>query len=202
MERKTDLRRAVISRRDALSSVQLAQQSARAAEHLLSLPEVQRAHTIMFFVTFGSEIDTVPIIRLALGDGKRVVAPRADPSRRELTPSQVQDPDRDHALGAHHIREPAAHCPAVRLDETEVVIVPAAVWAEDGYRIGYGGGYYDRFLPRLPHAVKIGLGLEVQVVREVPHQDHDLPVDMLVTDAGVRRFRGTARPSGANHDAQ
>ncbi len=194
MERKSDLRRATISRRDALSPGQLAQHSARAAEHLLSLPEVQQAHTIMFFVTFGSEIDTVPIIRLALGDGKRVVAPRADPSRRELIPCQVRDPDRDLVLGAHNIREPAAHCPAVPLDEIGVVIVPAAVWAADGYRIGYGGGYYDRFLPRLPHAVKIGLGLEVQVVGEVPHQDHDLPVDILVTEAGVRRFQGAARP--------
>jgi len=202
MKCKSDLRRAVILRRDALAPAESAQCSARAAEHLLSLPEVQQAHTVMFFVTFGSEIDTVPMIFRALRDGKRVVAPRADPIRRELTPCQVRDPDCDFVLGAHHIREPAAHCPAIPLDEIEVVIVPAAVWAEDGYRIGYGGGYYDRFLPRLPHAVKIGLGLEVQVVGEVPHQEHDLPVDMLVTDAGVRRFRGSERPSGANQDAQ
>ena len=71
----------------------------------------------------------------------------------------------------------------------------AAAWGADGYRVGYGGGYYDRFLAQAPRAVRVGLGLEVQVVPSVPHGPQDLPVDVLVTDARVRRF-------GAREDAR
>ena len=74
------------------------------------------------------------------------------------------------------------------LDEIDVVIVPAAVWAEDGFRVGYGGGYYDRFLDLIPRASRLGLGLELQVVPGVPHGSHDLPVDVLITEARVLRF--------------
>jgi 5-formyltetrahydrofolate cyclo-ligase len=188
MQCKSDLRRAVVGKRNALGPAEIACRSACAAAHLFSLPEMEAAHTIMFFVTFGSEVDTMPMLRRALSEGKRVLAPRADPARRELTPCQIQDLERDLAPGAHDIREPAPCCPAVCLDEIDVVIVPASVWSEDGYRAGYGAGYYDRFLARLPAAVRIGLGLEVQVAPEVPHEPHDLPVDILVTETGIRRF--------------
>jgi len=145
----------------------------------------------MFFVSFGSEVDTLPIIRAALGAGKRVAAPRADPRGRSLEPCEVRDPNVDLVPGAHDIGEPRPHCRPVPVEEIDVVIVPAAVWGEDGYRVGYGGGYYDRFLARAPSAVRIGFGLELQVAPEVPHGEQDLPIDVLVTDRGVRRF---ARP--------
>ena len=142
----------------------------------------------MFFVSFGSEIDTLPMIRRALAEGKRVAAPRADPEKRALTACEIRDPEKDLAPGAHGIREPKAHRPPVDPEDIDVVIVPAAVWGEDGYRLGYGGGYYDRFLGRLTGARRVGLGLETQVVPRVPHGPYDLPVEMLVTEAGVRRF--------------
>jgi 5-formyltetrahydrofolate cyclo-ligase len=188
MQRKSELRRAAIARRDALSVQEIRRRSAAASSHLFGLPEVESARTVMFFVTFGSEIDTVPMIEQALARGKRVVAPRAEPEERELRPCEVRDPTRDLAPGAHDIREPVAGCREVALEEIDVVIVPAAAWAEDGFRVGYGGGYYDRFLARVPRTVRVGLGLEVQVVPEVPRSNHDLPVQMLVTEAGVRRF--------------
>ncbi|UCC69202.1 MAG: 5-formyltetrahydrofolate cyclo-ligase [Armatimonadota bacterium] len=194
MKCKSELRRAVLARRNALSPQEIRLQSAAAGSRLFELLELKGAGLVMFFVSFGSEIDTLPMIRQALAEGKRVAAPRADPETRELTPCEITDTERDLAPGAHEIREPKAHCPAVGLDEIDVVLVPAAAWGEDGHRLGYGGGYYDRFLPRLPRARRVGLGLEVQVVAEVPHGERDLPVEVLVTDAAVRRFAHAARP--------
>jgi 5-formyltetrahydrofolate cyclo-ligase len=143
----------------------------------------------MFFVSFGSEIDTIPMMRRALSEGKRVAAPAADRGRRQLTPREVRDIATDLAPGAYSIREPKERCQLVERDGIDLVIVPAAVWSEDGHRIGYGGGYYDRFLPQVPRASRIGLGFEVQVVESVPHGPHDLPVHVLVTEARVRRPR-------------
>lgn len=199
MQSKSDLRRGVIARRNGLSSHKIRRLSAAASSHLFGLPEFKSAHTVMFFVSFGSEVDTLPMIRRALAEGKRVAAPVADPSTRQLTPRQVRDTSADLAPGAHNIREPKKRCQPVGLDEIDVVIVPAAVWSGDGYRIGYGGGYYDRFLARVPHASRIGLGFETQVVNSVPHGPHDLPVHVLVTDAGVRRLRHV--PEGNSENA-
>jgi 5-formyltetrahydrofolate cyclo-ligase len=196
---KPSLRRAVLARRNALSRDEVARRSAAAADHLFSLPEFAGARVIMFFVAFGSEIDTLPMIARALGMGKRVAAPRADPESRSLMPCEITQPDRDLVPGAYGIREPKPGCPVVALDDIDVVLVPAAVWSEDGYRLGYGAGYYDRFLLRLPRAHRIGLGLEIQVVARVPHTCRDLPVDMLVTEAGVRRFSRRRGP-GSGED--
>lgn len=188
MKCKSHLRRKVTACRNALGAEEIARRSAAAADHLFRLPELTAARLVMFFVSFGSEVDTLPMIRRALAAGQRVAAPQAIPATRSLVPCEISDPEADLAPGAHGIREPRNGCPAVEPDDVSVVLVPAAVWAEDGYRLGYGAGYYDRFLPRAPRASRVGLGLEIQVVPRVPHGAHDLPVDILVTDAGVRRF--------------
>jgi len=193
MKCKSELRRAVLTQRDALPLTERLRRSQAAAERFLALPEFVQARVVMLFVSFGSEIETRPIITAALAAGKRVVAPRADPQRRALTPCEVRDLDRDLAPGAHGIEEPRRHCPAVDLAEIDVVAVPAVAWSEDGYRLGYGGGYYDRFLPKVGRALAVGLGLELQVVPELPQGPHDQPVEVLVTEEHVRRFRRRPR---------
>jgi len=194
MKCKSHLRRTVLARRNKLSPQEIRRLSAAASSRFFGLPEVAAARMIMFFVSFGSEIETVVMIQRALAEGKRVAAPRANLGSRGLTPCEIREVGEDLVPGAHHIREPKAHCPVVDLEEIDVVVVPAAVWGENGYRLGYGGGYYDRFLARLSRPVRVGLGLEVQVVPEVPHGPRDLPVEVLVTEARVRRFGGSATP--------
>jgi len=185
---KSRVRAEVLARRDALTPAEIADRSRLAGERLFSTCEVAAARIVMFFLAFGSEIHTLPMIERALAEGKRVAAPRPDPKARSLAPAEVTDPGSHLVPGTYGILEPAPDCPAVEPGSLDVIVVPAAVWAEDGYRIGYGAGYYDRFLSCTPRAVWVGLGLELQVVPEVPHDDHDLPVDLLVTDAVVRRF--------------
>ncbi|MFB3882488.1 MAG: 5-formyltetrahydrofolate cyclo-ligase [Armatimonadota bacterium] len=196
MERKRELRRSTIARRNRLSPDEIRRLSAAASSRLADLREFRKARTVMFFVSFGSEIDTVPAIREALAAGKRVAAPRVDRRKHALRPCEVTDLERDLAPGEYGIREPQRHCLTVPLEEIDAVIVPAAAWGEDGYRVGYGGGYYDRFLARVPSAVRIGLGFEMQVVPDAPHARGDLPVDILVTDSRVRRFAHRSRPTG------
>jgi 5-formyltetrahydrofolate cyclo-ligase len=188
MKCKSELRAAVLARRDALLPEEIAEKSRAAGERLRSLPEFAAARLVMFFLTFGSEVDTLPMVRQALADGKRVAAPRVERTSRRLLPCEVTDPEADLGPGAYGIREPKAGCVALALDEIDLVLVPAAAWGEDGYRVGYGGGYFDRFLSQAKGAWRVGIGLQVQVVPEVPHGPHDLPVDILVTEAGVRRF--------------
>lgn len=188
MERKRELRGAILKPRDALSADEIAARSAAAGKRLLSLSEVSAARLILFFVSFGSEIDTVPMISRSLAAGKRIAVPRVERRARKLMPYEVRDLQSDLEPGAYGILEPKPDRPPARLDEIDVVIVPAVAWDEEGFRVGYGAGYYDRFLPEVPQAVRIGLGFELQVRSDVPRGPNDLPVDILVTEAAVRRF--------------
>ena len=188
MERKRELRGAILKQRDALSADEIAARSAAAGKRLLSLSEVSAARLILFFVSFGSEIDTVPMISRSLAAGKRIAVPRVERRARKLMPYEVRDLQSDLEPGAYGILEPKPDRPPARLDEIDVVIVPAVAWDEEGFRVGYGAGYYDRFLPEVPQAVRIGLGFELQVRSDVPRGPKDLPVDILVTEAAVRRF--------------
>ncbi len=191
MQAKRDLRWAILRARDALSSQDIRRCSEAAGSRLFTLPEFGSAGTVMFFVSFGSEIETRPMIEQALKLGKRVVVPRAQPARRALTPCELRHPAEELIPGHYGILEPKPGCAVVPTEEIELVVVPGVAWGEDGYRVGYGGGYYDRFLRRCKQALRVGLAFEMQVVPEVPHGRSDLPVDLLVTEAVVRRF---ARP--------
>lgn len=193
MECKRGLRVALLKQRDALSASEIARRSVRVAERLWFLPEVGAASVMMFFISFGSEVDTVPMISRALTEGKRVAAPRVERRLKRLMPYEVRDLQCDLEPGAYGILEPKRRLPVMPSDAIEIVLVPAVGWDEQGFRVGYGGGYYDRLLPELPRAVRIGLGFEMQVVPRVPRGQNDLPADVLVTDDRVRQFRHRGR---------
>ncbi len=193
MHAKRDLRKAILQERDALSIQEIRRRSEAASSRLFALPEFEKAYTIMFFVSFGSEIETKPMLEQAQKLGKRVVAPRSQPARRLLIPCEVRNPTEELIPGHYGILEPKSECAVVPIEEIELVVVPGVAWGEDGYRVGYGGGYYDRFLRRCKQALRVGLALEMQVVPSVPHSRSDLPVDLLVTENKVRRFMRPVR---------
>jgi 5-formyltetrahydrofolate cyclo-ligase len=188
MERKRELRPLLLAQREALSAEERTARSAAAGERLFSLPEFRAAQAVMFFVSFGSEIATLPMISRALAEGRQVAAPRVERASRRLMPYAVRDLPSDLTPGVYGILEPKPDRLPVPLDRIDVVIVPAVAWDEEGFRVGYGGGYYDRFLLQVGQAARVGLGFELQVLPEVPRSAEDLPVDVLVTDKTVRRF--------------
>jgi 5-formyltetrahydrofolate cyclo-ligase len=182
--RKRALRREVGARRDALPPEERERLGQAVARNLLALPEVRRASTVMAFSSFGSEVDTGPIIEQLARDGRRVVLPRVED--RTIVPVAYRsgDPVKSSSFGA---LEPAGGDP-VRPEEIDVVIVPGLAFDHRGHRVGYGGGFYDRFLGGLrPDALTVGICFSIQVVDEVPHGRGDRPVDLVVTDEGPKR---------------
>ena len=99
---------------------------------------------------------------------------------------RITDPGRDLLPGYKGIPEPdpkLAHARSIPATQLEVVIVPGAVFDRRGYRLGYGGGYYDRFLAlEAPQALRIGLCFDLQLVDQLPEEAHDVPMDWLVTE--------------------
>jgi 5-formyltetrahydrofolate cyclo-ligase len=180
------VRRRVLAARDELPGSERAERSARIAERVMSLPEVERASTVMAFWAFGSEPDTMPLIEALHARGIRIALPaivEGDLEPRAFVPG---DSVTETSFGA---REPADG-QAIDPGEIDVVVTPAVAFDRKGRRVGYGGGFYDRFLPKTrDDAARIGIGFEVQlVVDDLPNGHFDLRVDAVVTDAAVVRI--------------
>ena len=121
----------------------------------------------------------------ASGNETRAGVPVCCPESRELTACRI-DGFEELEMGHYGIREPNEDLlRPVDGGEIEAILVPAVAFDRRGYRVGYGGGYYDRFLPAAPQAVKIGVAFAAQIIGEVPVDAHDLPVDRIVTECEV-----------------
>jgi len=159
-----------------------------ACGNLLALPEFAAAETVMIYLSTHHEIDTASIALQCWADMKRVVAPKVSWEQRRMIPIEIKSLATDVREGALGVREPLEGLP-VPVDDLDLVIVPGLGFDESGMRLGRGRGFYDRFLSHPDfRALPCGLALEEQVVPEVPHDDSDMRVHVLVTDERVRRF--------------
>jgi 5-formyltetrahydrofolate cyclo-ligase len=187
---KKKLRKRVLGERDAQDPKLRALHSHDVVRRLLALDEYAGASTVLFFLSFRSEVLTEEAVRAALAQGRRVVVPVSDTARRELILYQIIDYDADLVTGAYGIPEPAPdRTTPVDAKDLDFVLVPGAVFDPACRRIGYGGGYYDGFFPRLRARVpRVAVAFDLQIVPKVPTEPHDLPVDAVVTQNRVLRL--------------
>ena len=181
---KLALRRRVLADRDALPTAVRTGASAAIAARILERADFRAARTVLLTLPFGSEWDTVALMRAALAAGQTVAVPRVDKASRMLELHAIADPERDIVAGYRDIPEPLPACPRVARDTIDFVLVPGVAFDRMGRRMGYGGGYYDRLLPLLsPRAVRVAGAFEVQLVDRVPAAPHDVAVDAIVTES-------------------
>lgn len=179
---KEALRSTLRVRRSALSKEERARADLRIAGRLLELPEVVRADCVFTYLSFGSEVDTRFVITRCWEMGKRVCLPRCAAGHM-LTWHAVED--LDHLVRSRFgMEEPAAGAPQAQPAGSvySVALVPGLAFDRRGFRLGYGGGYYDRFLPAFS-GVSIGLCRSDLLSDELPSlSEYDYPVDLVVTD--------------------
>ncbi len=146
----------------------------------------RRQVRLFVYVSFASEVETHSLIRMLLEEGKHVSVPCIDRPSKIMAASRIKSMEHDLAPGCFGILEPVQGClHPVEANTIDVVIVPGAAFATDGFRIGYGGGYYDRFLKNCP-AVTIGIAFDMQVVEQVPHDARwDVPLDYIITECRI-----------------
>ena len=137
------------------------------------LPEYRAATAVMAFKGFGSEPDTDPLFARAKAEGKRLLVPRIE--HGEIVVCDADGPMVRSRIG---VEEPQG--PALPLDVVEFVVVPGLAFTPDGYRLGYGGGFYDRFLPRVS-APNAGVCFAEQIVDDLPVEAHDIRVQRVIS---------------------
>lgn len=182
---RSEVRQNVLAARMSLSPFLVRQKSEAIMGRIMSLEVYLKARSLMVYVDFRNEVQTGDLIARSLEAGKFVSVPITDIKGKKLIPSRLISYPGELAPGAWGILEPRPEC--VRpLDpgDLDVVIVPGVAFDGKGNRLGYGGGFYDRFLPRTrPGTVYIAPAFEVQVVDEVFPGSHDIPVHIIVTEA-------------------
>ncbi|MDR3600549.1 MAG: 5-formyltetrahydrofolate cyclo-ligase [Desulfosporosinus sp.] len=185
---KGDVRKACLAQRTVLGKQERESRSWIIQQKLQDLPEFQQAQTVMLFLNFRDEVDTTALAEAVIAAKKRLILPRCAP-QGILLPIEVRDLTKDLEVGAWEIREPKLTNEEVKPSEIDVIIVPGAGFDLHGNRLGYGGGYYDRFFMRLnPLTPRVALSFECQVIEQVPVDRHDIKMTMLITENKVYRF--------------
>ena len=180
------LRRQKIAARDALAPEERAARSAEIVKRILALPEYEKAQTVMLYRSVRGEVQLDGLIASARAAGKRLCYPLCGPDR-SMTALSPEGEDA-WAAGAFGIAEPdPARSAEIPPEEIDLMLCPCTAFDGEGNRLGMGGGYYDRFLPRCARAVSVSVAFEVQRAEKIPLGEYDRGVDMVITEDAVIR---------------
>lgn len=183
------MRQQILAKRNSLTSHDRAEKSTAIADKIMGLAQIIEARAIFVYMHFRSEVETFELINRMLPSNKTITIPYTKTDTHKLLAIQVTDLAQQVAPGYCGIPEPIPELVDKALFETQnidVVIVPGSVFDRNGGRLGYGGGYYDRFLTNAtPGALRLGLAFELQLVDRVPVESHDQPMDLIATEENI-----------------
>jgi 5-formyltetrahydrofolate cyclo-ligase len=185
---KDEVRKANLGQRISLGKKERMRKSKIIQQRLMDLQEYRQAQTVMLYLNFREEVETTALAKATIDSQKKLILPRCA-SHRILLPLEVCDLEQDIEPGTYGIREPKLTLRVVEPSEIDLIIVPGTAFDLQGNRLGYGGGYYDRFLMRLkPLTPIVALGFECQVIGQVPVDRHDVKMTKLITENAVYEF--------------
>ncbi len=173
---KQELRRTIRERKRAMTEEEIVERSNALAEKFYHTPAYQAASTIYGYLPYNQEVRTVPMLQRALDDGKRVAVPKV--YGEEMRFIYLEDLTQV-SKGYAGIPEPIADAPVAE-DKQALVLMPGLAFDPQGHRIGYGGGFYDRFLAREPHHPTLALCYEFQMQAHLDTEEFDIPVDTVL----------------------
>ena len=186
-EQKRRIRRSILAVRRGLSEGERLARSHRVWERVAPLACYQRAQVVLAYLAFDGEVLTDGLIRQATASGKQIVLPMVQADRQVMALYAIDDLERDVAPGYRGILEPRPHnTRVVAPDQLDLAFVPGVAFDLRGGRLGFGVGFYDRLLSRLPQDIPtLGLAFDFQIIPRLPLQPHDILLEAIVTDSRV-----------------
>lgn len=173
---KKELRRQIREKKRAMTMEEILQASSRLKELFVNTQAYKDANTIYGYLPYNQEVRTVPMLEQAIRDGKRVAVPKVYGDDMRFI---YMDDLSKVELGYAGIPEPVADGPVAE-DVTALVLMPGMAFTEKGDRMGYGGGFYDKFLAREPNHPTVALCYSFQMVESLPTAEYDIPVDCVL----------------------
>lgn len=183
---KAAIRKQFLTKRDSLSPDERDKKSSHIRIRLLSLDEFIQARTCLLYASFRNEVATDPLIPLMLEQGRRVAFPITDRSSRQLLLYEIKNGIDDLVVSTYGIREPRRDEHAL-IDPAEIdlFIVPGVAFDTLGTRLGFGGGYYDRLLSKVPDKSIVALAFEIQIASQLPCEPFDIKMKKIITERRV-----------------
>ena len=173
---KTALRKTIRERKRAMTPAEIEEKSRILGEKFLASEAYKNAKTIYGYLPYNQEVRTVPMLRQALADGKRVAVPKV--YGEEMKFLYMTDLDRVEK-GYAGLPEPIDDGPLAE-DPTALVLMPGLAFDPEGHRIGYGGGFYDKFLASEPGHPTLALCYDFQMLPKLETEEFDIPVDWVI----------------------
>lgn len=181
MDEKKNLRSNMQKKLKELEQPEYVERSSKIAQRLFSTPAWTNSKIIAITISRIPEVDTYGIIKKAWEDGKKVVVPKCHPKDRTMTFRNITAFDQLETVYYGLLEPIEKWTEEVKKDEIDLIIVPGLAFDQDGYRLGFGGGYYDRYLQDYK-GKKIALAFTPQILPTIPIEKHDISVDAIVTD--------------------
>lgn len=184
---KKNLKQGILSKRNALHKEEASRKSNEVKLNLYSLPEFKKAKNIMFYLSFNNEVDTHKIIKeLLKNKQKNIIVPYVLKNNPILQLSELHDFNELEPKTFDILEPKESYIREFNPEKIDIILIPGVAFDLNGHRIGYGYGYYDRFLKTLKQKpVKIGLAFDFQIVDKIPEEKHDVPMDIIITDEKI-----------------
>ena len=183
MERER-IRADVLRTRDGLAPETRTVFSRQIADALMRWIQNEGLDAVMLYLSMRSEVETDGLVDGLLHVGKRICAPVVDTEHIRLIPRRIRDGKTDLVRHRYGMLEPGTACPIFPIAQLQLIVVPGIAFDGKGYRLGYGKGFYDRFLASCPNAIPIGLAYQIQVVEDTFPEVWDVPVQHIFTETG------------------
>ena len=192
---KIAIRKAILQKRRELSHLKRDKKSDSIAERLFKMGEFKESKSVFCFLSTSFEVQTDGIIRESLRLGKQVLVPLLGSGRENSEVVRISSMDIEFLAGRYGIREPAPkHRSRVPFSTINLVITPGLAFDAFGNRIGFGGGYYDKFFKKMNEdVIRVAVGYDFQILNLVPYSDLDETVHFVVTETKTLRCREVLR---------
>jgi 5-formyltetrahydrofolate cyclo-ligase len=177
---KSDLRQKIRAQLEIISPAVRAVESIDLCERLKA--QIPSAHTILFFAPLPDELDVWPVLELSLALGTNCALPFFDTEKKNYGARLLKMLATDIVIGKFGVREPAATCEEILLNQFDLVLVPGIAFDLSGHRLGRGQGFYDRILTEVS-GIKCGVAYDFQLLETIPTEAHDAKVDFIFTPA-------------------
>jgi len=179
---KKRIRKEIITKRDSLDLKKKRSFDQIIKEKLKRTQEYKKSNNIFIYIGFGSEIDTAKYIEEFLKDGKKVFVPRTNMVVRTMEAVEITSL-KELERNKFGILEPTKDMEAIDKNKLQLIIMPGVAFDIKRGRIGYGGGYYDKYMETIDVSIpKIALAYELQIIDKVPREDHDILPDSIITE--------------------
>jgi 5-formyltetrahydrofolate cyclo-ligase len=179
------IRKRIIELRDSMNLELKEEMDREIFNRLVSNDIFKKANIIFSFVSFGSEVDTRRFIEYALSVGKTICVPKVISMKEGMEIRELKEFGQ-LKTGFYGVQEPNDTCRIMDREEIDLILMPGVAFDRYGGRIGYGGGFYDRFLTNLTKKVdKIAVAYEIQIVNRIKTSEHDVNVDMIITEKEI-----------------